>query len=193
MKFIGKISLSIAASCLILSGCSQMQKAPPRATTVAKKITTPISKSIPKWVNNPALKYSYAASHCVTSSSNYNTDRATAIKAGVDRLSEQITAKLGAMDTALTEKNSGAGDSLPTLAFGKASGPAIEFALGSARPIRQENVLMNGREHLCVLTAISPTYTKELFANVVSASGARLSVEQTTALKTVFIPDYADN
>jgi len=180
MKLNIKIPALIAASCLILAGCSDNPTIPEVMEAQQEK------SPIPTWVLIPVIENGIAATDCVVSSGNFSIDRKQAIANARVDLAQQIDTKVKAMDKTYarkTDTNSG-----PSVGgtFESVSKQLTDQSLNGARPIKVEHVEMEGKKHLCIMVALSPTFTEELFKNIIKRSGTNLNPNDEAVLREEF-------
>lgn len=182
MKFISKLSTVIATSCLILAGCSDK----PTIPQGVDQDMDPPKSSIPNWVLMPIVEDGIAATDCVTSSGNFSIDRKQAIANARVDLAQQIETKVKAMDKTYARKtDTNRGPSVGGT-FESVSKQLTQQSLSGARPIKVDHVELDGKKHLCVMVALSPQFTEELFNNIVKKSGLNLDPDNEAVMKEEF-------
>lgn len=178
MKFNRKLSTIVAASCLVLAGCSDKPTMPQEAE--------PTKSSIPSWVLVPIIENGIAATDCVASSGNFSIDRKQAIANARVDLSQQIETKVKAMDKTYARKTDTNRGSSVGGTFESVSKQITQLSLNGARPIKAELVDLDSKSHLCVMVALSPTFTDELFGNIIKKSGVNLNPNDEAVMREEF-------
>ncbi|MDF1642950.1 MAG: hypothetical protein P1U80_02035 [Pseudomonadales bacterium] len=179
MKFNKQLSIIVAASCLVLAGCSDKP-------TVPQQEIEPTKSPIPSWVLVPVIEDGIAATDCVVSSGNFSIDRKQAIANARVDLSQQIETKIKAMDKTYARKTDTNRGSSVGGTFESVSKQITQQSLNGARPIKADIVELDGKNHLCIMVALSPTFTDELFSNIIKKSGVNLNSDDESVMKEEF-------
>ena len=70
--------------------------------------------------------------------------------------------------------------------FESVSKQITQQSLNGARPIKAELVELDEKRHLCVMVALSPIFTDELFSNIIKNSGVNLNPDDESVMKEEF-------
>jgi len=181
MNFNIKASAIIAVSVLFLAGCSDKPTKPQPMVEVKPTVQT-----IPSWVRMPIIDDGIAATDCVVDSGNFSIDRKQAVANARVDLAQQIDTNIKAMDKTFARRaETNQGISIGST-FESVSKQLTQRSLTGARPIKVENVVFNEKNHLCVMVALSPTFTEELFKNIIKTSGANIGPNDESVLREEF-------
>jgi len=174
MKNTLKIATALTVSA-ILAACSS---APDPAEA--------LNKNIPEWVLNPVLEDGLASSVCVTSSGHMSTDKAQATSLARVELAQQINTRVKALDKTYQEKVNVNNEAQMGSTFSSVSKQLTNQSLTGARVIKTAYAHFNGKDQLCVLTALGSSSTKELFDNIIKESERQMSIDQEKVLYQEF-------
>ncbi len=160
------------------------------ATTLAACSSSPsneaLNENIPDWVLNPSIEGGIAHSECVPSSNNMSIDKAQAVALSRVGLAQQISTKVKALDKTFQERVDVGDESVTGSTFSSVSKQLTNQMLVGAQPVKTSYANFNGKNQLCVMTALTPDKTKDLFNKLVSASERKLSPQDESVLYQEF-------
>jgi len=145
-----------------------------------------LNKNIPEWVLNPVLEDGLASSVCVTSSGHMSTDKAQAASLARVELAQQINTRVKALDKTYQERIDVDDKAQVGSTFTSVSKQLTNQSLTGARVIKTAYANFNGKDQLCVLTALGSSSTKELFDNIIKESERNLNIDQERILYQEF-------
>lgn len=148
--------------------------------------TESLNENIPDWVLNPSIEDGIAHSECVPSSGNMSIDKAQAVALARVGLAQQISTKVKALDKTYQERVDVQGESVVGSTFSSVSKQLTNQMLVGAQPVKTSYANFNGQNQLCVMTALTPEKTKDLFTKLVSASEVTLSPQDASVLYQEF-------
>lgn len=145
-----------------------------------------LNANIPAWVLQPQVEDGLASSTCVPSSGQFSIDRDMAASQSRIELARQLSLKVKAMDKTYQERIN-VGDGVQTGAtFSSVSKQLTDQALVGSRVIKTEFAEFDGKNQLCVLTALGSSSTKELFDNIMKSSERNMTLSQEEMLYQEF-------
>lgn len=145
-----------------------------------------LNKNIPEWVLNPTLEDGIASSVCVASSGHMSTDKAQATALARAELAQQINTRVRAMDKTYQERINVGDQSQVGQTFSSVSKQITNQSLTGSRVIKTAYANFDGKNQLCVLTAMGSSSTKELFDSIIKASERNISINQEQVLYQEF-------
>lgn len=148
--------------------------------------TEALNENIPEWVLSPSIEDGIAHSECVPSSGNMSIDKAQAIALARVGLAQQISTKVKALDKTYQDRVDVEGETVTGSTFSSVSKQLTNQMLVGAQPVKTSYANFNGKNQLCVMTALSPEKTKDLFSKLVSASERKLSPQDESVLYQEF-------
>lgn len=173
MKAIYKTALSLA----VISTLAACSSSPSNEA---------LNENIPDWVLNPSIENGIAHSECVPSSNNMSIDKAQAIALARVGLAQQISTKVKALDKTFQERVDVGDETVTGSTFSSVSKQLTNQMLVGAQPVKTSYANFNGKNQLCVMTALTPQKTKDLFDKLVSASERKLSPQDESVLYQEF-------
>ena len=173
MKSTIKIATALTISA-ILAACSSTPDA------------DDLNENIPEWVLNPVLEDGLASSVCVASSGHMSTDKAQATSLARVELAQQINTRVKALDKTYQERIDVDNQAQVGSTFTSVSKQLTNQSLTGARVIKTAYANFNGKNQLCVLTALGSSSTKELFDNILKESERNISIDQERILYQEF-------
>lgn len=176
MKRYSKIVLTAMVAAAVASGCASTPK-PSQADKAS---------SLPDWVMNPSVEGGIASAECVRDTSNFSLDRAEATAKARASLVKEIDVRVQAMDKTYMRSVS-AGDETDTGGtFESVSRQVADQHMSGSRPLKVDYVDINGKRNLCVLVALNPNATKDLFDSIIKQSKRSLKPSSEEALYEEF-------
>ena len=174
MNKLTKLSTAIAIS-VAITACGSTPETPDE-----------LNANIPEWVLNPIVEDGIAAAACVSSSGSMTTDRAQATALSRVDLAQQIGTKVQALDKTYQERVDVDGQAQVGSTFTSVSKQLTEQSLTGARVIKTSYANFDGKNQLCVMTALGSSSTKELFENILKDSQRPVTVDQEKVLYQEF-------
>lgn len=129
-----------------------------------------LTVNLPAWVLNPVVEDGIAASDCVKFSGNLSIDKKMATANGRLSLAQQIATRVEGLDKTYANRTNANGEMATGTSFSSVSKQLTQQTLTGSRAIKADIVDIAGKQHFCVLTALSSTATKELFDAIVQES-----------------------
>lgn len=157
--------IMVAAITAILGACSSTEQ----NSSVAA--TDSLTASIPQWVLNPSIENGIAATDCVKFSGNLSIDQKAATANGRLSLAQQIETRIEALDKTYANRTDSNNDTTVGSTFSSVSKQLTKQTLVGSRAIKSDIVDIAGKQHFCVLTALTPSATKDLFDSLIKESG----------------------
>jgi hypothetical protein len=148
----------------------------------------------PDWIMRPTAEGGFAATECVKDSGNLSLDRQVAVAKARAEIAKQVELRVAAMDktyTRLAEENSqGTQGAVPTgsssksvqTAFESVSKQIAEQTMTGLTPSRVEYVELNDARNLCAMISVDKSQTRQVYDQIVQASGQKLSPSASEAL-----------
>ncbi|WP_440903094.1 LPP20 family lipoprotein [Catenovulum sp. SX2] len=168
-------SLLIAAGVAsVLTACGSTQKA-----------STPLD-DLPDWYLNPVFEDGIAAPVCVNYSGNIQIDKQQATANGRLALAQQISTNVQGLDKTYSSRTDAEGESAVGSTFSSVSKQLTEQKLNGSRVIKTAMATIDGAKSLCVLVALSPQVTKELFDAIIEQSGRKVNPQDEKFLYQEF-------
>lgn len=146
---------------------------------------------VPEWVLNPTVENGIAATDCVGWTGNMSIDRKQAIANARAAIAQQIQVKVQAMDKTYQRKTTADGETTTGSTFESVSKQVTEQSLNGAMPRKVDVVKIEGKKNLCAMVAFSPEDTRELFKEIVKASGENLDPQSERSLYEEFKAEKA--
>ena len=174
MNKLTKLSTAIAIS-VAITACGSTPETPDE-----------LNANIPEWVLNPVVEDGIAAAACVSSSGSMTTDKAQATALSRVDLAQQIGTKVKALDKTYQERVDVAGQAQVGSTFTSVSKQLTEQSLTGSRVIKTSYANFDGKNQLCVLTALGSSSTKEVFDNIVKQSERPGTIDQEKVLYQEF-------
>ena len=175
MNTLTKLSTVIAISAALAACGSTPPKTP-----------NELNANIPEWVLNPIVEDGIAAASCVSSSGSMTTDRAQATALSRVDLAQQIGTRVQSLDKTYQERVDVGSDAQVGSTFTSVSKQLTEQSLTGARVIKTSYANFDGKNQLCVMTALGSSSTKELFENILKDSQRPVTVDQEKVLYQEF-------
>ena len=125
---------------------------------------------IPQWILNPEVEDAIAASDCVTYSGNISLDQRMATANARLTLAQQIETRVESLDKTYASRTDADGDTATGNTFSSVSKQITQQTLNGSRVVKSDIVKITGKEHYCVMVALSPTVTKDLFSALIKNS-----------------------
>lgn len=178
--------LAAATITVVLSACATQQSAPTSA---------PVAQTnIPDWVMSPVIENGIADTQCIAAKQgvgmNYLKSTATALARA--ELAKQIDVKVKAMDKTyqrMADTNDGTSVGA---SFESVSKQVTDKNLSGSRAIQMGYVELPGSgQNFCVMMAMSPEVTQNLFKELVSEAGKNLSPQNEAVLYERFLAEKA--
>ena len=145
-----------------------------------------LSGQLPMWVLNPVVENGISASECVVWSGDMSLDKAEGTAMARASLAKQINIRVKAMDKTYKRKVKTASGVSSGGTFETVSKQVSNQFLQGSRTIKMDRVMLDGTANLCVQVAIDAGVTKELFAAIMSKSGANLDPQSEDVLYEEF-------
>ena len=146
----------------------------------------------PDWIMRPTAEGGFAATECVKDSGNLSLDRQMAVAKARAEIAKQVELRVAAMDKTYTrmseETNAPAGAEAPAqsrsvqTAFESVSKQIAEQTLGGLTPSRVEYVELDDARNLCAMISIDKSQTRQVYDQIVQASGEKLAPATSEAL-----------
>jgi len=146
----------------------------------------------PDWIMRPTAEGGFAATECVKDSGNLSLDRQVVVAKARAEVAKQVELRVAAMDKTYTrlseETNAPAGAEKPAqsrsvqTAFESVSKQIAEQTLGGLTPSRVEYVELNDERNLCAMISIDKSQTRQVYDQIVQASGQTLAPATSEAL-----------
>ncbi len=172
----------VAAMTTILAACgSTAKKAEPEV-----KETNSLTANIPSWVLNPVVEDGIAATDCVKFSGNLSIDQKMATANGRLALAQQIETRVEGLDKTYANRTDSNDEMTTGSSFSSVSKQLTKQTLSGSRVIKTDIVEIAGKQHFCVLTTLSPSATKELFAAIVKQSNRSVNPQDEKFLYQEF-------
>jgi hypothetical protein len=141
---------------------------------------------IPTWILTPSVEGGIAATDCVIYSGNLSIDRKMATANSRVTLSQQISLNVDSLDKVYLNRIDATQDITTGATFSSVSKQLTKQTLSGSRVVKADIVEIQDVEHFCVLTAITPKLTDELFNNIVKNSKRQLSDNEDKFLRQEF-------
>lgn len=159
---------------ILLSACS------------SNPTTAKVNKSLPDWVLNPLIENGLASTSCVPSTGYMNIDKQKAIVEGRADIAQQLSVNVRAMDKTYNSRTDTASGSAIGGSFESVSKQLAQQHLQGSRAIKVQYVDIADVNNLCVLVALSPNITQDLYQAIVKNSGRLLSTKDDDVLYQEF-------
>ena len=148
----------------------------------------------PDWIMKPTAEGGFAATECVKDSGNLSLDRQIAVAKARAEIAKQVELRVAAMDktyTRLTEEasaglqgeasSSSQSKSVQT-AFESVSKQIAEQTMAGLTPSRVEYVELDEARNLCAMITVDRSQTRQVYEQIVQASGEKLAPAASEAL-----------
>lgn len=165
MKRFTKMVFLTAVSVALVSGC---------ATNPTGKAGD-TAASLPDWVMNPTVENGIAVTDCVRDSGNFSLDRAQATANARAGLAKEIEVRVQAMDETYMRSTSTGEQATAGSTFESVSRQVANQHIVGSRPVKVDYVNINDRRNLCVMVALTPAATKDLFDTIIKQSQRSLN------------------
>lgn len=178
MRSVAVVTLAMVAGSLILSGCAGNKVRPEPPAAPAPAAVAPAANSfaqLPDWILNPHIEGGIGSAECVVYTHDMGLDKAEAVANARADLAKQIQVKVEAMDKTYKRKVRATGNTSSGGTFESVSRQVASQFLSGSRVIRMEQVMIDNKSNLCVLVALNPSLTKELFDALVDGSNQQVS------------------
>ena len=148
----------------------------------------------PDWIMRPTAEGGFAATECVKDSGNLSLDRQIVVAKARAEIAKQVELRVAAMDktyTRMTEENSAGaqGEAASSsqsrsvnTAFESVSKQVAEQTLSGLAPARVEYVELNDARNLCAMITVDRSQTRQVYDQIVQASGEKLAPAASEAL-----------
>ena len=148
----------------------------------------------PDWIMKPTAEGGFAATECVKDSGNLSLDRQIAVAKARAEIAKQVELRVAAMDKTYTrlaeEANSGMQGEAATAsqskslstAFESVSKQIAEQTMAGLTPSRVEYVELNDARNLCAMITVDRSQTRQVYEQIVQASGEKLAPTASEAL-----------
>lgn len=146
----------------------------------------------PDWIMRPTAEGGFAATECVKDSGNLSLDRQVAVAKARAEIAKQVELRVAAMDKTYTrlaeETNAPAGAEKPAqsrslqTAFESVSKQIAEQTMAGLTPSRVEYVELNDARNLCAMITVDKSQTRQVYDQIVQASGQQLAPAASEAL-----------
>lgn len=146
----------------------------------------------PDWIMRPTAEGGFAATECVKDSGNLSLDRQMAVAKARAEIAKQVELRVAAMDKTYTrlaeETNAPAGAEKPAqsrslqTAFESVSKQIAEQTMAGLTPSRVEYVELNDARNLCAMITVDKSQTRQVYDQIVQASGQTLAPAASEAL-----------
>lgn len=165
-----KITL-MAASCLMLSAC-------------ASNPTPEVAHSkLPDWVMMPVVENGFADTQCVTANADMNLLKNKASALARAEIAKQINLQVKAMDKTYQSLTEAAEGSSVGSTFESVSKQVTDQKLAGTRAVKIDYVeFPDNTQKLCVMVALNPALTKDLYKDLVAQSDRNLSPQNDAIL-----------
>jgi hypothetical protein len=141
---------------------------------------------LPTWILSPSIDDGIAATDCVIYSGNLSVDRKMATANSRVTLAQQITLNVDSLDKAYLNRVNASQDATTGATFSSAAKLLTRQTLNGSRVIKADLVEIKDVEHFCVLTALSPKLTNDLYNDIVKNSKRELSDNDDKFLRQEF-------
>jgi hypothetical protein len=141
---------------------------------------------IPVWILSPTVENGIAATDCVIYSGNMSVDRKMATANSRVTLAQQISLKIDILEKSYLNRIDATQDSTTSGSFSSVSKQLTQQTLSGSRVVKADIVEIKDVDHFCVLTAITPKLTDDLFSNIVKNSKRELSDDNAKILRQEF-------
>lgn len=165
MKRFTKMVCLTAVSVALVSGCATHPTGKAGDTAA----------SLPDWVMNPTVENGIAVTDCVRDSGNFSLDRAQATANARAGLAKEIEVRVQAMDETYMRNTSTGEQATAGSTFESVSRQVANQHIVGSRPVKVDYVNINDRRNLCVMVALTPAATKDLFDAIIKQSQRSLS------------------
>ncbi|GHB79159.1 hypothetical protein GCM10008107_30830 [Psychrosphaera saromensis] len=145
-----------------------------------------LNANIPDWVLSPSVEDGIAAAACVSASGSMTTDKAQATALSRVDLAQQIGTRVQSLDKTYQERIDVDGQAQVGSTFTSVSKQLTEQSLTGSRVIKTSYANFDGKNQLCVLTALGSSSTKELFASILKDSQRPVTPDQERVLYQEF-------
>lgn len=145
-----------------------------------------LNANIPDWVLSPSVEDGIAAAACVSASGSMTTDKAQATALSRVDLAQQIGTRVQSLDKTYQERIDVDGQAQVGSTFTSVSKQLTEQSLTGSRVIKTSYANFDGKNQLCVLTALGSSSTKELFENILKDSQRAVTPDQERVLYQEF-------
>ena len=178
-------------------------RAAPIAVVLAAGLAACASQP-PDWIMRPTTEGGWAATECVKDSGNLSLDRQIAVAKARAEIAKQVELRVAAMDKTYTRLSEEANENVqgaePTTgqakafqsAFESVSKQIAEQTLGGLTPTRVEYVELNDVRNLCAMIAVDRSAARQVYDQVVQASGQQLTPAASEALYRDFTEPAAN-
>ena len=150
----------------------------------------------PEWIMKPTMPGGFAATECVKDSGNLSLDRQIAVAKARAEVAKQFELRVAAMDktyTRMTEESTapakgdkpGQARAVQT-AFESVSKQVAEQTLSGLTPTRVEYVDLQDVRQLCAEVAVDKSAARQVYDQVVQASGNKVDAATNEALYKEF-------
>ena len=148
----------------------------------------------PEWIMKPKAEGGFAATECVKDSGNLSLDRQMAVAKARAEIAKQVELRVAAMDKTYTrlaeESNAGmqndnassSNSKSVQTAFESVSKQIAEQTLTGLTPSRVEYVELNDARNLCAMITVDRSQTRQVYEQIVQASGEKLAPAASEAL-----------
>lgn len=147
--------------------------------------------SLPEWVSMPRVEDGIAASSCVSWSGYFDVDRRQALANARQELAQQIDIRVQGMDETYARRTRGGDEDVIGSVFETVSRQVTDQNLRGAIPQRIEAVTIGDEKQLCAMIAMQPDKTRELFEQIIDASGEEIAARDEEVLYEEFKADQA--
>jgi hypothetical protein len=172
----------VAAMSTIIAACG----------STPEKKSNDVTANIPPWVLNPVIEDGIAAVDCVKFSGNLSIDQKMATANGRLSLAQQIETRVEGLDKTYSNRTDSNEDITTGSTFSSVSKQLTKQTLTGSRAIKSDVVEIAGKQHLCVLTTLSPSATKELFDSIITQSKRSVNPQDEKFLYQEFKAHKAD-
>lgn len=142
--------------------------------------------TMPAWVMNPVVEDGISSTECVIWSGNFSTDKAQASSLSRTALAQQIETRVKALDKTYQEKIEVDSGVQTGSTFTSVSKQLTNQSLQGSKPVKVDFATFDGKKHLCVMTALGASSTKELFDSLVNKTEKKLMPDQEQVLYQEF-------
>ncbi len=144
------------------------------------------SFSLPAWIANPTIEDGIAASSCVRWSGHLDIDQRQVLAIARQQLAQQIDLRVKSMDETYARRTQAAGGDAVGGVFESVSRQVTEQNLHASIPERIETFSIAGEDNLCAMVTMRPEATRQLFEQLVQASGVSLGARDEAVLYEEF-------
>jgi len=141
---------------------------------------------LPNWVVAPAVENGLADSACVPWSGHMTIDRDQATAEARNSLVRQIEVKAANMTKTFAHKTDTVAGSNVGANFETSARQIAEATLQGSKTVMTDLFEVDGKQTLCVMVTIEPEKTREVFAGIVKASGAKLASQDENVMYEEF-------